>query len=95
MPPVNVPVSSERVGVPEIAFASVKVTVTVTLSFCLYGPVRAEDPASEYATTTVGAVLSIVKPVWPDADRVLTAVSAAPTVAVTVPFPAGIVKVPV
>ena len=69
--------------------------MTVTLSPDLYGPVTSEDPASEYASMTVGAVLSIVKPVWPDADRVLPAVSVAPTVAVTVPFPAGIVNVPV
>jgi hypothetical protein len=39
--------------------------------------------------------LSIVKPVCPVADRVFPAVSTVPTDAVTVPFPAGMVKVPV
>ena len=40
-------------------------------------------------------MLSMVKPVWPVAARVFPAVSTVPTDAVTVPFPAGIVKVPV
>ena len=43
---------------------------------------------------TVGAVLSIVKPSCPGAFRVFPAVSVAPTVALTAPLPAGMVKVP-
>ena len=38
--------TSERVGVPEIAFVSVKVAVTVTLSPDLYGPVMLAIPPS-------------------------------------------------
>ena len=71
---------------PEIAFASVKVAVTVTLSFCLYGPVTAEDPASEYARTTVGAVLSTMNAVAAVLARAFVAVSVAETDAETVPF---------
>ena len=80
---------------PEMAFVSVKVAVTVTLSPDLYGPVALVVFVPAYARLTVGAVLSIVKPVWPVALRVFPAVSVAPTVAVTAPVPAGIVKVPV
>ena len=90
-----VPATKVRVGVPERAFVSVKVAVTVTVSPDLYGPVTFADPPSVYVRTTVGVVLSIVKPVWPVAVRVFPAVSTVPTDAVTVPSPAGIVKVPV
>jgi hypothetical protein len=43
----------------------------------------------------IGLVLSMEKPVCPVALRVFPAVSTVPTDAVTVPSPAGIVKVPV
>ena len=69
--------------------------MTVTLSPDLYGPVTSDDPPSVYVRTTVGVVLSMVKPVWPVAVRMFPAVSTVPTDAVTVPSPAGIVKVPV
>ena len=66
--PVQVPATRERVGVPESAFVSVKVAVTVTLSPDLYGPVKSDDPLSVYVRTTVGVVLSMVNDVvWLDA----------------------------
>ena len=77
---------------------SVKVALTVTVSPDLAGRVSelAKDEASRaYVRVAVGVVLSMVKPVWPVAVRVFPAVSTVPTDAVTVPFPAGIVKVPV
>ena len=70
---------------PDSAFVSVKVAVTVTLSPNLYGPVAADPPPSVYPRVTVGAVVSTVKVVVPESTASFPAVSGPVTVTVTVP----------
>ena len=90
VPPVKVPATKVRVGVPESAFVSVKVAVTVTLLPDVYGPVAYGVCPSVYANVTDGAVLSMMNDVvWLDATAaVFPASSEMPlTVSATVAVP--------
>ena len=60
--------------------------MTVTLSFCLYGPAALVVFVPAYARTTVGAVLSTMNAVAAVLVRAFVAVSVAETDAETVPF---------
>ena len=101
--------SRERLRALARAVDSVVTALTTTMSPVVTGrdrdgsKVRFETvevvgtvEAMAYSSATDGAVLSMTNEVvWPEAERVFPEVSVAVTVAVTVPSPAGMVKVPV